>query len=69
MLRAVLARFREWIAVEDPEERIRGPGDVILDPAYNGRYEAERELQRLAEAAEADSESVSDSGPEHDPDS
>lgn len=57
MLRAVIARLREWIAVEDPEERIRGPGDVVLDPAYNGQYEAERELQRLAEAAGSESES------------
>lgn len=57
MLRALLARFQEWIEVDDPEERISGPGDVILDPAYNGRYEAELELQRLAEAAEAESES------------
>lgn len=58
MLRAALARLREWIAVEDAEERIRGPGDVILDPAYNGRYEAERELQRLAEAADSEAEST-----------
>lgn len=57
MLRALVARFRGWIDVEDPDERIRGPGEVILEPAYNGRYEAELELQRLAEAATVESES------------
>lgn len=56
MLRPLLARLREWIEVEDPEERIRGPGDVVLDPAYNGRYEAERELKRLSDVADAESE-------------
>jgi len=52
MLRRALQRVREWIAVEDPEERIEGSGKTHLDPAYNGRYEAEREMQRLSEVAE-----------------
>lgn len=51
MLRGLLARLRSWIAVED-EDRTEGSGDVYRDPAYNGRYEAEREVDRLAEAAE-----------------
>ena len=56
MVRAALARLwhrlRDRVAVEDPEERIEGSGDVYLDPAYNGRYEAERELQRLSNVDE-----------------
>jgi len=52
MLRRALQRVREWWSVDDPEERIEGSGEVHLDPAYNGRYEAERELQRISEAAE-----------------
>lgn len=51
-LKGAITRLREWWAVEDPEERIEGSGDVCLDPAYNGRYTAERELKRLAEADE-----------------
>jgi hypothetical protein len=54
----LVSRLREWWAVEDPDERIEGSGDVYLDPAYNGRYAAERELQGLADADtdEADKE-------------
>lgn len=48
MLRTIVARVRDWVGVEDPEDRIEGSGEVILDPAYNGRYEGERELQRLS---------------------
>jgi hypothetical protein len=44
------ARIAEWWAVEDPEDRIEGSGEVHLDPAYNGRYTAERRLQELAAA-------------------
>jgi len=51
-VRQLPARFREWWAVDDPEERIEGPGEAYLDPAYNGRYTAERELKRLAAAEE-----------------
>lgn len=54
MIRAIVARLREWIAVEDADERIVGSGEVILDPAYNGRYEAERELKRFSRVEEAD---------------
>lgn len=51
-LRDLVTRFREWYAVGDPEDRIEGSGEVHLDPAYNGRYEAEREMQRLSKVAE-----------------
>ena len=49
-LRRLLGRLRDWWRVENPEERIDGSGDVYLDPAYNGRYTAERQLQELANA-------------------
>jgi hypothetical protein len=51
---SALSRLRErladWWAVEDPDDRIEGTGEVYLDPAYNGRYEAERNLKDLADA-------------------
>ena len=49
-LQRLLGRLRDWWRVENPEERIDGSGDVYLDPAYNGRYTAERQLQELANA-------------------
>lgn len=49
-LRRLVTRFREWWAVEDPEDRIEGSGEVSPDPAYNGRYTAERERERLVDA-------------------
>jgi hypothetical protein len=49
-LRRLLGRLCDWWAVEDPGERIDGSDDVYLDPAYNGRYTAERQLQELANA-------------------
>ena len=52
MIRTLLGGMRERISsfwdLKDPEERIEGSGEVYLDPAYNGRYEGERELQRQA---------------------
>jgi hypothetical protein len=53
MIGRLVTRLRSWIAVEDDEDRTDGSGEVYRDPAYNGRYEAEREVDRLAEAAEA----------------
>ncbi|WP_121820561.1 hypothetical protein [Halostella salina] len=54
MIRAALARLwnrlGDAVAVEDPEDRIEGSGEVYLDPAYNGRYEGERDIQRLSDA-------------------
>lgn len=68
MFRAVLRWLRERIAVEDPDDRIEGSGEVILDPAYNARYEGERDLQRMAdmeaEDGAAGSASSSDSSRE-----
>lgn len=52
MLRAAIGRLREWIAVEDPEERIDGSGDAIRSPQHRRSRAAENELQRLEEAAE-----------------
>lgn len=56
MIRGALSNLRtrlaEWWAVEDPDERIEGTGEVYLDPAYNGRYTAERRLNDLADAGE-----------------
>lgn len=49
---ALLGRLRRWWTLEAPEERIEGSGEVYLDPAYNGRYTAERRLRQLAEAQE-----------------
>lgn len=52
-IRGLLARLREWWAIDaPPEERIEGSGEVHLDPAYNGRYTAERRLRQLSRAQE-----------------
>ena len=61
MMRRLLCRVRARVAsiwdLEDPEERIEGSGEVYLDPAYNSRYEGERELQKQAALdAEVDEE-------------
>ncbi len=56
----LLARLREWWRVDDGDERFEGSGEVILDPAYNGRYRGERELQRLSRAAEEAEDSDQD---------
>ncbi|AGB36451.1 hypothetical protein [Natronococcus occultus] len=32
MLQAGLDRLREWLAVEDPDGRIRGAGDAVTSP-------------------------------------
>ena len=47
-------RLREWWAVEDPDERIEGTGNVVPEPAYNSHYGGERELERLAAAGDDD---------------
>lgn len=49
-LSTLRARLAEWWAVEDAEDRIEGSGETHLDPAYNGRYTAERRLRELADA-------------------
>lgn len=52
MLRTVLSRIREWIAVDDPEDRIEGSGEAIVSPQHRRSPEAERELERLAELSD-----------------
>jgi len=57
MLRSALQRLYDWWTLdEDPDERIEGSGKPIRDPAYNGRYTAERRLDDLVEAAEGEDE-------------
>jgi len=60
MIRALLERFRSWWAVEDPDERIDGDGGVYLDPAYNSRYTAERNLESYAKLDEQTDENSPD---------
>jgi hypothetical protein len=52
MLRNALSRLREWIAVEDPEERIEGSGEAIVSPQHRRSAEAERELERFSELSD-----------------
>lgn len=56
MIRKILARLRARVRsfwdLEDPDERIEGSGEVHLDPAYNSRYRAERELKQQAKLAD-----------------
>lgn len=52
LLGGIRSRLRDFWELEDPEDRIDGSGSVYLDPAYNGRYTAERRLQELAAAQE-----------------
>ena len=60
MFQSLLARLRSWWSVDPPEQRIEGDGDVYLDPAYNGRYTAERELKQFAQAAEEHEQDIRD---------
>jgi len=60
MLQSLLERLRSWWAVEDPDERIKGGGDVYLDPAYNSRYTAERNLESYAKLDEQTDENSPD---------
>ncbi|PSQ41627.1 hypothetical protein BRD10_00180 [Halobacteriales archaeon SW_12_71_31] len=54
MIGGLLDRLRALFGgSDDREERTEGSGEVYRDPAYNGRYEAEREVERIAEEAEA----------------
>ncbi|WP_436344992.1 hypothetical protein [Natronorubrum sp. FCH18a] len=52
MVRGLIARLREWVAVEDAEERIEGSGDAITSPQHRRSPEAERELDRLEELSD-----------------
>lgn len=64
-LARVAARVRGFWDLEDPEERIDGSGEVYLDPAYNSRYEAERNLTELSEANEHADQADSGMPPEY----
>ena len=46
MLRALASRLREWIAVEDPEDRIEGSGKPIHSPQHRRSPEAQRKLEQ-----------------------
>ncbi|RQG97090.1 hypothetical protein [Natrarchaeobius chitinivorans] len=52
MLRRLVSRVREWIAVEDPEERIEGTGEPIMSPKNRRCAEAESMLRDSQEALE-----------------
>ncbi|MFD1565682.1 hypothetical protein ACFR99_19335 [Haloarchaeobius amylolyticus] len=54
MIRGVLSRFREWLAVEDPDERIEGAGKPIVSPQHRRSLEAERELDLLDDVTNTD---------------
>ncbi len=57
MIGSALRRLRSWLAGasddQAPEDGVSGTGEPHRDEAYNGRYEAEREVDRIAETAEA----------------
>ncbi len=50
LLRSMRSRWQQFWDLEEPDERIEGSGEVYLDPAYNGRYTAERRLRQLSNA-------------------
>jgi len=54
MIRSVLSRLREWISVEDPEERIEGSGEAIASPQHRRSLEAERALDGLDNVTDTD---------------
>lgn len=49
MLRGAIARLRDWIAVENADERIEGSGEAITSPQHRRSPDAERELDELAD--------------------
>lgn len=51
VFRDLVSRLREWIAVEDAEDRIEGSGEAILSPQHRRSPEAERALDGLDERA------------------
>ncbi|ELZ13081.1 MULTISPECIES: hypothetical protein [Haloterrigena] len=52
MIARLIARLRERIAVEDPDERIEGSGDPITSPQHRRAADAERMLEESAELTE-----------------
>jgi len=53
MIRGVRSRIREWIAVEDPDERIEGAGEAIVSPQHRRSRDAERELDPLEDSPDS----------------
>jgi hypothetical protein len=51
MIRDAIDRLREWVAVEDPDERIEGSGKAITSPQHRRSPASERELERLEDVA------------------
>ena len=49
MFRALCVRLREWIAVDDPEDRIEGSSEAITSPQHRRSPAATNELERLEE--------------------
>ncbi|RQH00465.1 hypothetical protein [Natrarchaeobius oligotrophus] len=56
MIRGLFARLREWIAVDDPEDRIEGSGEPIVSPQNRRSAEAERLLRESRDALEDDTD-------------
>ncbi|MCU4926783.1 hypothetical protein OB905_12465 [Halobacteria archaeon AArc-dxtr1] len=54
MLRSTIAWVREWIAVEDAEERIEGTGEAITSPQHKRSAEADRTLEEASEGHRRD---------------
>ncbi|TYT61340.1 hypothetical protein [Natrialba swarupiae] len=52
MLRALVSRAREWIAVDDPEDRIEGSGEPIMSPKNRRSPEAQRVLRESRDLEE-----------------
>jgi len=56
VVRRLFTRLRAWIgddtSVGTDGDTVDDSGAEYRDPAYNGRYEAEREVERIAEEAQ-----------------
>ncbi|WP_174811822.1 hypothetical protein [Salinadaptatus halalkaliphilus] len=55
MVRQWISRVREWIAVEDPEERIEGSGEPITSPQHRRSADADELLSETDEHRERES--------------
>ncbi len=55
MFGRLLSRLREWVAVDDPEERIEGSGEPIASPQHRRSAEAEGMLREDHELSEGES--------------
>ncbi|RQG92772.1 hypothetical protein EA462_00645 [Natrarchaeobius halalkaliphilus] len=52
MVRSLLSRLRDWIAVEDADERLEGSGEAITSPQHRRSPEAERTLEEAKKRAD-----------------